>query len=235
MGLVLSICAGLGSAHAWTINTNDSGAELNWAETQIGWTLNTTGDHALDLVQLDRAINDAAGQWNGVEDSRVEFSYLGATTVAAADYTDGQNTIYFEPDWTLDSSLLAVTYVWSLEDGTISAFDMAVNTADHSWSTEAAMDTNDLHNTITHEFGHALGLAHSELNYASMYESTFEGETEKRDISTDDEHGMRYLYGSVAYEPELAESPSGCSAVGRQANLWAGLLLLPALLIRRRS
>jgi hypothetical protein len=227
----------MGSAHAWTVNSNDQGEELNWGDTQIGWTLNTTGEHRLDLAELLVAIEGASGQWNGVEDSRVELAYLGPSTVSSADYTDGQNAIFFENDWELDPSLLAVTYVWSLEDGTITAFDMAVNTSDHSWSTEGSTNTNDLHNTVTHEFGHALGLAHSDIDDASMYESTFEGETTKRDISTDDEHGMRYLYSQAAYEPELASNGTGggCATVSTRGGFWAGLLLLPALLLRRRS
>ena len=238
MGLLCWIIACMGSAQAWTINTNDHGAELNWSEMQIGWTLNTTGDHRLDLVDLQAAIEGAAGQWNGVEDSRVSLEFLGPGTATAADYTDGQNAIFFEPDWELDASLLAVTYVWSLEDGTITAFDMAINTADHDWSTSGAVDANDLHNTITHEFGHALGLAHSDLTDASMYESTYEGETLKRDIDTDDEHGMRYLYSEAYVQaPTISEStgPGGCAVAAESSGSPYWVVLLPLMCLRRRS
>lgn len=238
MGLFYWIFVWFGTAQAWTVNTNDLGAELSWSEVQIGWTLNTTGDHALDLVELQSAIEGAAGQWNGVEDSRVALKYLGPGTATSADYTDGQNAIFFEPDWELDDSLLAVTYVWSLEDGTITAFDMAVNTQDHDWSTQGETNANDLYNTVTHEFGHALGLAHSDLSDASMYESTYEGETIKRDIDTDDEHGMRYLYSELSYQaPTISESTSGfgCAAVRDGSGLLGLLGLLPALCFRRRG
>ena len=236
MSLVILLSTWMSSAHAWTINTNSQGIELGWSGGQIGWTLNTTGAHGLDLHALTSSIESAAGQWNGVEDSRVDLDYLGPTTVAAADYTDGQNTIYFEHDWDLDPVLLAVTYVWSLEDGTITAFDMAINTADHVWSTDGDVDENDLHNTVTHEFGHSLGLAHSSLTEASMYESTYEGETSKRDISVDDEHGMRYLYSEAAYGKSTTSSSSGvgCSSIPAPSRLgWLALLaVIPAILRR---
>ena len=239
MGLLFLLSAGLGSAQAWTVNTNQNGLPLNWPAGQVGWTLNANGNHALDPMGLQTAMEEAAGQWNDIEDSNIDLTYLGATTTEAIDYTDNQNVIYFEDEWELDESLLAVTYVWSLDDGTIMAFDMAVNTSDHVWGTSGATDVNDLHNTITHEFGHAVGLAHSDIADASMYESTHEGETTKRDINTDDEHGMRYLYGRTVYQPEQGSSASvGCSvtsSMGLRGVLGVGLLIVPAICIRRRD
>ena len=239
MGLLFLLSAGLGSAHAWTVNTNQNGLPLNWPAGQVGWTLNANGNHALDPQRLQTAMEEAAGQWNDIEDSNIDLTYLGPTATEAIDYTDNQNVIYFEDDWELDESLLAVTYVWSLDDGTIMAFDMAVNTSDHVWGTDGSADVNDLHNTITHEFGHAVGLAHSDIADASMYESTHEGETTKRDITTDDEHGMRYLYGSTVYQMEQsAPAAVGCTIsgpTGIRGAVGVGLLLLPAICVLRRA
>ena len=187
MGLLFLLGASLGSAQAWTVNTNQNGLPLNWPAGQVGWTLNANGNHALDPMGLQTAMEEAAGQWNDIEDSNIDLAYLGATTTAAIDYTDNQNVIYFENEWELDSSLLAVTYVWSLDDGTIMA-SIWRYTSDHVWGTDGAADVNDLHNTVTHEFGHAVGLAHSDVD-ASCTNPRMK-ETTKRDISTDDEHGM---------------------------------------------
>ena len=44
----------------------------------------------------------------------------------------------------------------------------------------------NLHNTMTHEFGHALGLEHSDETQASMSSTTSVGELSKRDVHDDD-------------------------------------------------
>ncbi len=47
---------------------------------------------------------------------------------------------------------------------------------------------------MTHEFGHALGLEHSDEPQASMASTTSIGETTKRDLHQDDVQGFVTLY-----------------------------------------
>ena len=53
----------------------------------------------------------------------------------------------------------------------------------------------DIQNCMTHEVGHMIGLDHSAVPEATMYESGPTGETSKRSLSQDDIHGVFYLYG----------------------------------------
>ncbi len=81
----------------------------------------------------------------------------------------------------------------------------------------------DLQNTITHEAGHVLGLAHTSDPNTVMFITTAPGEKKKRTLSQDDIGGVCAIY------PE----PSGCASAGGGAG---GLMMLvAALAIRRRA
>ena len=84
----------------------------------------------------------------------------------------------------------------------------------------------DLENTVTHEVGHFLGLAHSGVATSTMFATTAPRETSKRDLAADDAAGVCAIY------PE----PSGCGcgggAPGAAALLLAALALRP---LRRRA
>jgi hypothetical protein len=87
---------------------------------------------------------------------------------------------------------------------------------------EADCSYMDLQNTITHEAGHVLGLAHAGPN-TTMFSTTVVGETAKRDLSQDDVAGVCAIY------PE----PSGCATAGGGAGA-LGILLAAAALRRRK-
>lgn len=85
---------------------------------------------------------------------------------------DGKNSIIFQTtDWTLDSTIIALTSHFSTTGGEIVDTDMEINAVQWSW---ANLDPNDgsigsshtddqidLQTALTHEFGHFLGLAHT--------------------------------------------------------------------------
>ena len=111
-----------------------------------------------------------------------------------ADYSDGVHSVVFKDSWTEDPSVLAITYTWSTAGGEIVHFDMEINSDDHDWSTDGAVDKQDLTNAIAHEFGHAIGLDHSDDTEATMAADAIVGETNKRDINSDDLAGYQYIY-----------------------------------------
>lgn len=214
--------------HAYEPIINDSGNAVRWKKFPVTWQLNE--EEIPDTVGYDKmlhAVQASIDEWEFVEGSELTFEYLGSTDVRAPAH-DEINTIYWEPDWTWDDDILALTSTWSTTSGEIVGFDIRINTFGADWS-EGKMD---LQNALTHEVGHGIGLDHTPDYFeATMYASTRTGEIRKRDLHWDDEEGTRYLYGNG--EPVLANLPGGCAT---QPFGVSGLLLgLTGLFLRRRK
>jgi hypothetical protein len=82
---------------------------------------------------------------------------------------------------------------------------------------------------ITHEFGHALGLGHTNYNPSLMYYAL--GSKEKLNLSQDDIDGITYLYPRNETGEQL---PFGCGTLALPTSSlppWLTLLLLPLLLL----
>ena len=82
----------------------------------------------------------------------------------------------------------------------------------------------DLQNTVTHEAGHFIGLAHTQVSGATMNATTAPREVSKRDLASDD------LAGVCAVYPH-ASGGCGCGAGGA---FGAASLLLALLALRPR-
>ena len=133
-------------------------------------------------------------------------------------------TVYFEDNWNEDPNILALTYNWaSSSTGEIIHFDMAINVESHEWATDGSPDLHDLQNAIAHEFGHALGLDHSEVPEATMAPTAPLGEIQKRDLHEDDKEGMVHLYPTGSGEgltesEELTEGSNDGSSSGSSSG-----------------
>ena len=151
----------LSTAHGYEIRTDELGQTLQWRRSTIRYQVNPSGSHGLSDAAVDTLISAASREWTSPVQNNLKLSHDGTTAIRRANHEDGVNVIYFEDEWTQDPGLLAVTYLWSTMDGEVIGFDMALNAEHHQWSTDGSDDANDLLNTLSHEFGHALGIDHS--------------------------------------------------------------------------
>ena len=82
----------------------------------------------------------------------------------------------------------------------------------------------DLQSTLTHEFGHVLGLDHTTDLEATMYVGADPKESKKQTLNDDDVSGICHAYRTTCYACTDAPAPSGCQA-GSMGNGWSLLLL----------
>ncbi len=221
------------TAHGFEVRTDEFGKALQWQRTTIRYQVNPTGDHGLSKAAVDTLISAASRAWTSPVQDKLQFSHDGATTIRRANHDDGVNVIYFEDEWTQDPGLLAVTYLWSNTNGEVLGFDMALNAEHHQWSTDGREDANDLLNTLSHEFGHVLGIDHSPVvELATMYPTSPLGEVLKRDLFDDDIDAVIHLY---AHSENAEAVAAGCSGTGFNPNTLAIWLSIPLIAIRRRT
>jgi len=229
--LVLCLSLLVPDASAWQVRNNDQGQELRWRNRTISYQVDPANDQGLSEAAVTSMIAAGTRSWTTPVGDGLAFVDAGRST-GVLDPHDGKNIIFFEEAWEHDAALVGLTFVWSRPDGEIIGFDMALNTQDHDWSVDGAQGHNDLLNTLSHEFGHAIGVDHSpDVEAATMYPSTFPGELSKRDLDADDESAVQYLYTHASGPAAGAET--GCSTSGTPAHI-AWLLTLPLLAARRR-
>jgi MYXO-CTERM domain-containing protein len=227
------------TAHGYAHKTNSEGAVLHWAQPEVEFVLNTDGRHDLDDDAVEDAVIRSLDEFR-VEGNNLSFEYMGPTNTRRVEYSDGENVIFFEDDWErvgADETLLALSFVFSQDDGEIIAADVAFNIEHHEWDTgggNALSGSNDFYNALSHEMGHVTGLAHSEHGEATMAPSTEPGETRKRTLHQDDIDGLLDLYGGV-----MASHPVGCSTTGGAPTGAFGIgmaaMVIAGLMRRRRG
>ncbi|HEY4224054.1 MAG TPA: matrixin family metalloprotease, partial [Myxococcota bacterium] len=151
--------------------------------------------------------------------------------------------------WLHDTDALAITTVtFESNQGRLLDADVEVNDATFAFSAcdpDQCQVQYDLQNTLTHEFGHVLGLDHTTVADATMFPSAPEGDTSKRDLSDDDIQAILLIYpaGQPAGEcydgvtrvdpPHVRFTPTICGAGGSAAPV-LGLSVLLTLFARRR-
>lgn len=108
---------------------------------------------------------------------------LGSTPVDP-DAPDEHNVVQFGND--PRAGVIAVTTVWGIFSGPVSMrriveWDMILD-RDFTWSTSGEPGKMDLRNILTHELGHAMGMAHpsDSCTKETMYRFASEGERRRR-------------------------------------------------------
>ena len=240
-------------ALAFNVELTGSGAEQHWDVSEVPYYINLEGINKLDPKFVLEAITQSADIWMT---SDFTFVYEGETKERQAKIgDDNPSVIYFEDNWNESPGVLALTYRWSSNSsGKIIHFDLAINNTHHEWSTDGEEDKHDLQNAITHEFGHALGLGHSETPEATMAPTAPLGETQKRDLHEDDIEGVVYLYSDgdqEAYQQvksrglfsgdgislentNILKNTEGCNHTNQKSSM-SLLVFLSVILIRVRS
>lgn len=236
-----AICVALApaTAGAYEIKKSSSGAPVHWTIPEVAFVpALTPGPSSVPTDDATVVLAASAATWRAaLADSAVSVVAASTTATPANHVNDGVNTVRWamaqgDPD--IERGVLALTFVaYRASDGVVSDADVVLNAVDFAWTTDAAscMNAYDLESALTHELGHALGMAHSVGHAdATMFATGEACEILKRDLSSDDVEGIVALYPppmEVGMDPESG----GCSTGGHTGVVVA---LAALLLVRRR-
>ncbi|MCE9573093.1 MAG: matrixin family metalloprotease [Deltaproteobacteria bacterium] len=225
------------TAHAYTVKTTSTGAPVHWATGDVTLTLAFTPAPAgVDVVRATAAANDGLATWQAALDG-TGVTLMTEPGTAGTDHTDGVDSVRWAltaDDPNIEKGVLALTFVaYQSGSGEITDADIVMNGVDFAWATDPTACTTryDVASALTHEFGHALGLAHA-LGHpeATMFATAEPCEISKRDLAADDVDGIDELYRPTTPPPQ----PGTCAAGSAKGTASTALVVLAIVILRRR-
>jgi hypothetical protein len=136
------------------VSCSASGGFAHWDTRNIDWYLNTAGQGSSRAP----AVSAAMTSWNRVPNTHYTLNYAGRTT--AGFLLDGRNTLVWANGNGCTGYCLAITALVLREDQVIVETDISFN-AKARWGTNGR--GYDPQSVATHEFGHSLGIHHTEV------------------------------------------------------------------------
>ena len=186
-------------------SSNFSLTGLNWnvdTDFQINGDVKFVYNNTDDPVDFDGSVKyKSYNAWNEVGSSIFKFTENGTTSICPSLVKECKGRQFFNGENEIawldirESSVLGV--VWSGTSSTGPEFDMALDDTNFVWYVGTNLDDDILNNAIDlqtvwmHEFGHGLGLGHSNVS-GSVMEAVYDGP--RRVLHKDDIDGITSLY-----------------------------------------
>ncbi len=184
VSLALSI---FGEVFAFVHNRSESGETVKWqTPSHINFHLNTNNSDGLTDSSISSIATNSISQWS----SQVSF---GINLEKTSYSSNSRNDIYFADSTSFfsDEGIIAVTAItYNNDNATILETDIVFNDAKNNFSTNYG-DRNYIGDVLSHEIGHSLGLAHSQVLGSTMFYRTRYGQAS---INSDDISGIKKLY-----------------------------------------
>lgn len=281
--LTVALALAAGPASAYVRTTTERGAALRWSSDCVTLNVHTAMPPPNLTPELFlSAAQRAAAAWSRemLSCTDMEITIQPVDDAGAPVQNDKQNNLMFRTkEWCkeprdpgepcYDQAALAITTVFAEQDsGRIVDTDIEVNGVTFTWGDLVAHvgtggNAQDIQNTLTHEFGHMVGLDHNcwmpgqrtrpndnlghpvpdcsaatpEQRAATMYAAVIKGDVQRRTLSPDDVQGVCDVYpaGKGTCDSGGGGSGSGCALAGGGSGASLACVLgLGLLAIRAR-
>jgi hypothetical protein len=226
------------SSTAYTLQFTDDTqtVRLRWSKNVIPITLSTSllkSHNVKAETDVLGAVRRSLKTWEKAADVKFRVLWSENQTVSPpGNAGDGinlitvaqtaENLLMFGGD---SSETAARTRIFFNRQGAITEADIVLNPFS-LFSTDESVGTFDLEATVTHEIGHLLGLEHSSVVGATMYEHQGKNgiyslpNTAPRSLAEDDIAGIRAIYGAKTPDANCCGTISGriSSSAGKASS-----------------
>lgn len=134
---------------------DDRGGFAHWEDHSQGWWINTA---SVTTARVSR-VNNALSTWTAVTGSDYFWFYFGTSTGGFG--VDGRNSLIWTTGVGCSGGCLALTSLVLTAGQVIVESDITLR-SDIAWSTDGSTP-RDLESTLAHEFGHSIGIHHTDV------------------------------------------------------------------------
>lgn len=226
--ILLTLFSFIATATAYNVQFADNAktTSLSWKSKKIPISFSKSlldpNSNKISEDEILQAINGSLATWESVANIKFEETWSEKKSVSplgkSGDGTNlvtssqsSENLLLFSGE---SSENAARTRVFFNRQGNITEADIVLNPY-VQFSTDGSLGTYDLESVLTHEIGHLLGLEHSDIPSATMFERQGKNGIYNlksfipRTLSADDITGIRSLYGASSEEIDCCGSISG--------------------------
>ena len=213
--------AGSSGAHAFCRSTTCSGScvrdendckidglPLFWASSCVGFSLQENGSEHIAFADFEAVAIQSFVAWSELDCggglSSIAFTRLADVACHRAEYDPSgpnANVVMFQDyKWDYqgtDNTLAKTTVTFDSDTGEILDADIELNHAFNELTVGDDQVVYDLQSILTHEIGHLMGLDHTLDAIATMNAGYAPGDTDLRDLESDDIAGV-----CAAYPPD---------------------------------
>ncbi len=180
------------------------------------WYINSAGYSLLPMATVEATFATSMNTWGASCCSNWRHSYLGQTASTPTSNSTRHIVGFEEQTWPSEfgsvNSTIAVTLPVPTFGCQIVSADMLFNAVGFRFRTSGA--ATDLESIATHEFGHWIGLDHTNANGATML-PFYSGGSDERTLTQDDTNGACALYPRACGGCSVnADCPNGQECAG---------------------